>query len=115
MTIIDSVPLWILGLLGCVLLSITIRRYPVGAIRPEGFETTFRWPPNMFSLSHIALPFPESDTLYGSGEAGEKDTLGNLALRGERGAIRIPPGDMLRQRWNPFYALLEHHASPSAV
>ena len=32
--------------------------------------------------------------------------VGNLALRGERGALRIPPGDMLRQRWNPFYPWL---------
>ena len=33
--------------------------------------------------------------------------LGSLALRGERGVLRIPASDMLRQRWNPFYPYLE--------
>lgn len=61
------------------------------------------WPENVFSLSHIALPFPESDPLYGNGKDGEIPTLGNQALRGERGTLVFQPGDMLRQRWNPFY------------
>lgn len=51
----------------------------------------------------IALPFPPSDPIYGSGDNGKTITFGNLALRGEHVALRIPPGDMLRQRWNPFY------------
>ena len=34
-------------------------------------------------------------------------TLGNLALYGERGTVQLPPGDMLRQRWNPFYDFME--------
>jgi hypothetical protein len=28
-------------------------------------------------------------------------------MRGERGVLRIPASDMLRQRWNPFYPYLE--------
>ena len=86
------------------------RHYPDG--RTEEIDPGLRWPSGMYSLSHVALPFPESDRLYGSGgdnTAGNTPvlTLGNLALRGERGAIRISPGDMLRQRWNPFYSLFE--------
>lgn len=68
------------------------------------------WPKDLFSLSHIALPFPPTDPIYGSGDDGKTITLGNLALRGERGAILIPPGDMLRQRWNPFYPWLARRA-----
>ena len=34
-------------------------------------------------------------------------TLGDLALRGERGVLRVTPDDMLRLRWNPFYPWLE--------
>jgi hypothetical protein len=30
-----------------------------------------------------------------------------MALRGERGALRISAVDMLRLRWNPFYYYLE--------
>jgi len=72
------------------------------------------WPEGIFSLSHVALPFPESDLLYGSGKVKDsgrpKLTLGNLALRGERGALRVSPADMLRLRWNPFYPLIENKA-----
>lgn len=73
-------------------------------------DSGMTWPPETYSLSHIALPFPPSDPIYGSGDGGKNITLGNLALRGERGAIAIPPGDMLRQRWNPFYPFLEKRA-----
>jgi len=31
-------------------------------------------------------------------------SLGALALRGERGALAISPGDQLRLKSNPFYA-----------
>ena len=67
------------------------------------------WPDGVYSLAHIALPFPAHDPLYG-GESAEEDIglhLGKLALRGERGVLRIPASDMLRQRWNPFYSYLE--------
>jgi len=70
-------------------------------------STGLKWPSDVYSLSHIALPFPENDPVYGSGSDSESRTLGNLALRGERGAILIPAEDMLRQRWNPFYDLME--------
>ena len=67
-----------------------------------------QWPESVYSLSHIALPFPSHDTLYGKGgEDGKTMTLGNLALYGERGTVHLPPGDMLRQRWNPFYDFME--------
>jgi hypothetical protein len=33
--------------------------------------------------------------------------LGDIALRGERGVLHIPPAEMLRLRWNPFYSFLE--------
>ncbi len=76
----------------------------------EVTDSGMAWPKDLFSLSHIALPFPPSDPIYGGGDGGKTITLGNLALRGERGAIRIPPGDMLRQRWNPFYLWLAKRA-----
>ncbi|MGB6221690.1 alpha/beta hydrolase, partial [Haloferula sp.] len=68
------------------------------------------WPNEIFSLSHVALPFPESDPLYGSGDQGRTATLGNRALRGERGTLYISPGEMLRQKWNPFYPWVEKRA-----
>ena len=67
------------------------------------------WPADVYSMAHIALPFPVDDPLYGGEPAGEDFALrlGTLAMRGERGVLRIPASDMLRQRWNPFFSYLE--------
>jgi alpha-beta hydrolase superfamily lysophospholipase len=67
------------------------------------------WPPGVHSLSHIALPFPKTDRLYGefNPEDGPELHLGNVAARGERGVIKIPASAMLRLRWNPFYPYFE--------
>jgi len=67
------------------------------------------WPKAMHSLSHIALPFPKTDILYGEISPEEESGLhlGNIAIRGERGVIQIPASAMLRLRWNPFYSYLE--------
>jgi pimeloyl-ACP methyl ester carboxylesterase len=68
-----------------------------------------RWPRGLYSLSHVALPFPGNDQLYGRLDAGDssKIQLGNLDFRGERGVLQIPASDMLRLRWNPFYPYIE--------
>jgi hypothetical protein len=34
-------------------------------------------------------------------------SLGNLVPRGERNVLQIPAADLLRLRWNPFYAYME--------
>ncbi|WP_309398491.1 alpha/beta hydrolase [Cerasicoccus maritimus] len=77
---------------------------------PDETEPTERlleaaWPQDVYSLSHIALPFAPDDPLYGDAprQPGERIVLGNLALRGERGVLTVAPGDMLRLHWNPFY------------
>jgi len=68
-----------------------------------------RWPGDVYSLSHVALPFPADDPLYGNSDAVNSPgiKLGNVALRGERGVLQIPAADMLRLRWNPFYSYME--------
>ena len=67
------------------------------------------WPGDTHSLSHVALPFPITDPLYGEISSGENPGvhLGNVALQGERGVLRVPASAMLRLRWNPFYSYLE--------
>ena len=66
----------------------------------------YSWPDAVYSLSHVALPFSSEDPLYGNNVNGRQFQLGDVALRGERGVIRVLPADMLRLRWNPFYPLL---------
>lgn len=67
------------------------------------------WPNNIYSLAHVALPFPPEDRLYGGYPAGENPgiRLGDIALRGERGTLQVSAADMLRLRWNPFYPYVE--------
>ncbi len=67
------------------------------------------WPAGVYSLTHVALPFPPDDPLYGAEINAESPgiQLGQIALRGERGTLAIPPSEMLRLRWNPFYDFLE--------
>jgi len=73
--------------------------------KPEEDETNvselaIQWPPDLYSLAHIALPFPENDPLYGGNPKGKNPglRLGNIALRGERGVLRISGTDMMRLR-----------------
>lgn len=75
-------------------------------------DLNLSWPTDVYSLTHVALPFPPDDPVYG-GEESLKSSgiqLGQTALRGERGALRIPASDLLRLRWNPFYDFLEDRA-----
>jgi alpha-beta hydrolase superfamily lysophospholipase len=67
------------------------------------------YPPGVFSLSHVALPFPTSDGLYGT-EPDPKDDfgirLGTIAARGERGALIVSLDTLLRMSANPFFPYL---------
>lgn len=71
------------------------------------------WPDNVVSLSHIALPFPPNDPLYGNRPPADDSLiyLGNLAFLGERGLVRIPNDWLLRMRYNPFYDYQQYRIS----
>ncbi len=85
--------------------EISILHKDVGSLDVNRSATDMRWPDGLFSLTHIALPFPPDDALYGGERIEDANhvQLGSLALRGERGTISITGNDMLRQRWNPFW------------
>lgn len=67
------------------------------------------WPKDVYSLAHVALPFPVDDPLYGLDYVpdGKALHLGALDFRGERGVLLVPASEMLRLRSNPFYPFLE--------
>jgi alpha-beta hydrolase superfamily lysophospholipase len=76
--------------------------------RPLGLE----WPLQVFSLSHVALPFPPDDPLYGyEAVKGPLETnhvqLGEVQVRGENGVLNVPAWMLTRQRSNPFYAYVQ--------
>lgn len=64
------------------------------------------WPRNVFSLSHVALPFAPDDPVYGATRPVKPEMifLGTVELRGERGLLALPVGDLVRLRYNPFNA-----------
>jgi len=86
-----------------------VLRKKVGSTESDATLLDTGWPAAVHSLSHVALPFSESDPLYGINGSGENPGvhLGNIALQGEKGALNIPASAMLRLRWNPFYSYLE--------
>ncbi len=67
------------------------------------------YPADIYSLSHVALPFPMSDSLYGLQPDNSEDfgiNLGAMASRGERGALIISLDSILRVSSNPFFPYL---------
>jgi alpha-beta hydrolase superfamily lysophospholipase len=70
--------------------------------RPLGLA----FPRQVFSLSHVALPFPTDDPLYGLDPDPGEDfgvRLGALATRGELGALVVDLESLLRLLSNPFF------------
>jgi len=69
------------------------------------------WPKDVFSLSHIAVPIPPADPVYGTAEATAKSglPLGSLSMRGEHGALMVSDSLLVRVRHNPFYPFMVDH------
>jgi alpha-beta hydrolase superfamily lysophospholipase len=64
------------------------------------------YPRVFFSLSHVALPFPPDDSLYGTQPLDEEFgiNLGNQAPRGELGTLLRGADALVRASCNPFYS-----------
>ena len=72
--------------------------------------TALEYPPGVFSLSHIALPFPISDPVYGLAPDQSEFygiRMGTLELHGERNALEVSLEQLARLGCNPFYPYLE--------
>jgi hypothetical protein len=85
------------------------RKAPFSKVASEIKRLDLSWPTEVISLSHVALPVPPDDPLYGQ-RLPEDDKvlfLGQMAILGERGLLRIPSEWLLRLRCNPFYDFLE--------
>jgi alpha-beta hydrolase superfamily lysophospholipase len=69
------------------------------------------YPPGIFSLSHLAIPIPPDDPLYGIQPDPASRTefglnLGALDARGERGALVVDQDFLMRLPSNPFFPYL---------
>jgi alpha-beta hydrolase superfamily lysophospholipase len=64
------------------------------------------YPQDVYSLSHVALPFPVQDALYGTQPDLTENygaNLGAMALRGERGTLIVTLDSLIRMSCNPFF------------
>jgi len=81
---------------------------PAGATAEQTRMLGLTYPSDVFSLSHLALPFPMNDPLYGlqpeSNEYGAN--LGAVATRGERGTLIVSMDSLIRMSSNPFFAYM---------
>jgi alpha-beta hydrolase superfamily lysophospholipase len=70
--------------------------------RPLGVS----YPVGLYSLSHVALPFPMTDSLYGLTPDPNESfgiNLGDIAPRGERNVLIASLDSLLRASSNPFF------------
>jgi hypothetical protein len=79
----------------------------VAVSRPIGIE----YPSGIFSLSHLAIPIPMDDPLYGlEPDPATRDdygtNLGTLSARGERGVLVVDQEFLARLPSNPFFPYL---------
>ncbi len=90
--------------------AVVERTIPAGATTEETRSLELAFPDGIFSLSHVALPFPMSDSLYGMQPDKEGEFfgvhLGAIAPRGERGVLILDLDALLRASSNPFFPYL---------
>lgn len=89
--------------------AVVARRKPPFSAEAQVEPLGLSWPQGVISLSHVALPFPPDDPLYGQRPPDSEHALflGELSIRGERGLMKLPSDWLLRLRYNPFYDYLE--------
>jgi alpha-beta hydrolase superfamily lysophospholipase len=83
---------------------------PAGTLERNETPLPLEFPRGVYSLSHIALPFPITDPTFGL-DPDEREffgiRLGNLNLRGEKNTLIIAADANQRLNSNPFYAYME--------
>ena len=86
-----------------------LRKPPLSAGASHVEPLDMDWPVDIVSLSHVALPIPSDDPLYGQRPPGNEDVLflGQMPLQGERDLLKLSGDWLLRLRHNPFYPFLE--------
>lgn len=78
----------------------------VEQVRPLGLD----YPRDVYSLSHVALPFPTTDALYGQTPDSSEDfgvNLGSTSMRGEVGVLIVNLDSLMRMSSNPFFPYMQ--------
>jgi len=104
-------------------LEVTEKSIAPGATAIDAHPLGLSWPRDVYSLSHVAIPFPLTDPVYGRDEAAgapKMIRLGMLSPRGERAVFSVPSDTLMRLTCNPFFAYQEERilawtSMPAAV
>lgn len=90
--------------------STVAKTTPAGSTRETVVPLAQSWPQDVYSLSHVAVPFPPDDDLYGR-EPGVKNrygiSLGTIALWGETSVLSVGKEALMRVTSNPFYDYMQ--------
>jgi alpha-beta hydrolase superfamily lysophospholipase len=89
--------------------DVVARIVEAGGTQEQVVPLSATYPADVYSLSHIALPFPEDDALYGLRPTAAESfgvRLGSVEARGERGVLVVGLDTLLRISANPFYPLV---------
>ncbi len=93
--------------------AVEVRRKPPNtAVVADITPLNLAWPDGVFSLSHVALPIPPDDPVYGEKKPDGSDEvfLGTANFIGETGLLVFPADWLMRLRYNPFYRYMEERA-----
>jgi len=85
------------------------RTIPAGTVDERDRALGLVYPAGLYSLSHVALPFPMTDALYGLTPDSSENfglNLGSLAPRGERNVLIASLDSLLRASSNPFFSYM---------
>ena len=90
-------------------LDVAERTVAPGATTVDARPLGLAWPRDVYSLSHVAIPFPFTDPVYGREEttaAAATIRIGQLSPRGERTVLTVPSETLMRLTCNPFFSYL---------
>lgn len=87
-------------------IDIVVRTTPAGSTEESTRLLGITYPRDVHSLSHVALPFPMTDSLYGQHPDTSESygiNLGTAATRGEVNAMIVNLDALMRMSSNPFF------------
>lgn len=89
--------------------AVVAMRRAAGGTETTRTATGLEWPLDVFSLSHVAVPFSPADPVYGATRPAKpvRIYLGRPELLGERGLLTVPATELIRLRHNPFFPYVE--------
>lgn len=97
-------------------LEMVTKSVPAGEIQERIQPLAINYPAGLYSLSHVAIPFPAEDGLYGSAPVKKNEfgiSFGTLSLRGESAVLIVGLDSIMRATSNPFYPYMinriDHH------